>query len=96
MSGETPQAGEASAPKSDWSSSGLAIAAEQRADVGDLLLGPVAAAADDVGPQPGAGQRVLVGVEVGEGPQQDDHLAARDPLVGELAQALARKRDSAT
>ena len=60
---------------------------QQRADVGDLLLGPVAAAADDVGAQPGALQRVLVGVEPGEGAQQHDHRAAVHPLVGQLAQA---------
>ena len=49
--GGTPQAGEASAPNSAWSSSGLAIAASS-AQVLDLLLGPVAAAADHVGARP--------------------------------------------
>ena len=60
---------------------------QQRADVGDLLLGPVAAAADDVGAQPGPLERVLVGVEAGEGAQQHDHRAAVHALVGQLAQA---------
>ena len=60
---------------------------QQRADVGDLLLGPVAAAADHVGAQAGPLQRVLVGVEAGEGAQQHDHRAALDALVGQLAQA---------
>ena len=68
---------------------------QQRADVGDLLLGPVAAAADDVGPQSGPLQGVLIGVEVGEGAQQHDDLAARYPGVGQLAQRPARKRASA-
>ena len=61
---------------------------QQRADVGDLLLGPVAAAADDVGAQAGPLQRVLVGVEMGERSQQYDHLAAVDPDVGQLSQPL--------
>ena len=59
---------------------------QQGADVGDLLLGPVAAAADDVWAQAGALERVLVGVEAGEGAQQDDHRAAVDALVGQLPQ----------
>ena len=64
---------------------------QQRADVGDLLLGPVAAPADHVGAQAGARQRVLVGVEVGEGAQQDDHRAALDPRLVELAQARRQR-----
>ena len=60
---------------------------QQRADVGDLLLGPVAAAADHVGPQAGSLERVLIGVKVGEGAQQDDDLATVDVAVDQLAQA---------
>ena len=68
------------------SSSGLAIVASSAQTSADLLLGPVAAAADHVGPQAGPFERVLVGVEVGEGAQQDDHRAALHPGVGQLAQ----------
>ena len=60
---------------------------QQRADVGDLLLGPVAAATDHVGAQAGALERVLVGVEVGEGAQQHHHLAAGDATLVQLTQA---------
>ncbi len=70
---------------------------QQRADVGDLLLGPVAAPADDVGAQPGALQRVLVGVEVGEGAQQHDHRRrARRPASASSRRRAARNRASAS
>ena len=80
---------------------------EQPQEVLDLLLRPVAAAADDVGVEAGALERLLVGVDVGERPQQDDDLAgprlARvddlaqpprdDPRLGdELRLALRRRR----
>ena len=77
VSGATPQAGEARAPKQRLVVERVGDRRQQRADVGDLLLGPVAAAADHVGTQAGPLERVLVGVEVGEGAQQHDHLAAR-------------------
>ena len=64
---------------------------QQRADVRHLLLGPVAASADHVGTQPRPRQRVLVGVEVGEGAQQDDHRAAIDARLVELAQARRQR-----
>ena len=91
VSGVTPQAGEARAPSSAWSSSGLASAASSAQTSRDLLLRPVAAAADDVGAQARALERVLVRVEVGEGAQQHDHRAARDAGVGELAQARGER-----
>ena len=65
--------------------------AEQPQHVLDLLLGPVAAPADDVGSQAGSLERLLVGVDVGEGAQQHDHLAARHAGVGQLAQALGQE-----
>ena len=65
--------------------------AEQPQRVLDLLLRPVAATADDVRCQPGAVERLLERVDVGEGAQQHDHLPTRHPLVGQLPQALGEE-----
>ncbi len=91
VSGDTAATGEASAPSSGSSSSGLAITASSLQHVPDLLLGPVAAAADHVGPQPGPVERLLVGVHAGEGAQQHHHLAAGYARVGQPAQALGEE-----
>ena len=64
---------------------------QQRAGVSDLLLGPVAATADHVRPQPNPLKRILVGVEVGEGPQQHDHLSAWHPGVDQLPQPRGKE-----
>ncbi len=58
----------------------------------DLLGGPVAAAADDVGVEAGEVERLGVGVDVREGAQQQHHRAAGDPLlVGQLPQARGQE-----
>ena len=66
--------------------------AEEAQDVLDLLLGPVAAPADHVRLEPEAPQRLLVGVHVGERPEQNDDVAALHLLVDDqLAQPLGER-----
>ncbi len=64
-------------------------ASEEGERVGDLLRGPVAAAADDVRLEAGELQRLRVDVDVGEGAQQDHHPRRIDAAVGELAAGAA-------
>ena len=85
VSGAAPQAGEARAPNSALVVEGVGDRGQQRAYVPDLLVGPVAPAADHVGPESGPFERLLVGVEVGEGAEQDDDRAALHPGIDQLA-----------
>ena len=50
--------------------------AKQAQDVLDLLLRPVAASTDHVRLKSEAPQRLLVGVHMGEGPEQNDDVAS--------------------
>ena len=66
--------------------------AEEPDQVLDLLLGPVAAAADHERAEAGARQRLLVGVDVGEGAQQDDDLATLGiARLDQLAKSLGKE-----
>jgi len=69
---------------------------QQAAQVLDLLLGPEAAAADDVGIETGLAEGALERGDVSEGTQQDDDLGRVFTGVDELTQAPARRRASAT
>ena len=65
--------------------------AEDPQGILDLLLRPIAAAPDDVRREAGSLQRLLERVHVGEGAQENDHVAGPHPVVGERPKPLCQE-----
>ena len=85
-SGEIAAAGRGEGAEQGDVVEGVGHTAEQAEGIGDLLRGPVAAATDDVGIEAGQLERLGVGVDVGERPQQQHHRSRIDSALGELAE----------